>query len=66
MGLPSHHHTSSRRDRRRAHHALGQTGVSTCQKCKAPVLPHIVCKNCGSYNGKLVLNVGIKKVKEKK
>lgn len=65
MGLPSHHHSSSRRDRRRAHHALKQTNILTCSKCKAPVLPHIACKNCGSYNGKLVLSVGTKEKKSK-
>lgn len=66
MGLPSHRHTSSRRDRRRAHHALGETKILTCAKCKAPILSHQVCKTCGNYNGRVVLAIKAKKTKNKK
>ncbi|OGD38167.1 50S ribosomal protein L32 [Candidatus Azambacteria bacterium RIFCSPLOWO2_01_FULL_37_9] len=65
MGLPTHHHSSSRRDRRRAHHALKQTNISVCLKCKAPILGHTACRNCGNYNGRNVLVVKVKKEKKK-
>jgi len=31
--------------------------LSLCPKCKKPVLSHTVCKNCGYYNGREVINV---------
>ena len=72
MALPKHRHTKSRRNMRRAHHAVKQVTVSSCPKCKESVLSHIACKSCGFYNGKEVVNVMSKldkkekKTKEKK
>lgn len=40
--------------------------LTTCQKCKKPVLPHTVCKNCGYYKGKEVINVMAKLSKKEK
>ncbi len=31
--------------------------LTICPKCKKPVLPHTVCKNCGFYKGREVINV---------
>jgi len=31
--------------------------LNICPKCKKPVLSHTVCLNCGSYNGKEIINV---------
>jgi len=31
--------------------------LSVCPKCKKPVLPHTVCKNCGYYKGREVIDV---------
>lgn len=28
-----------------------------CSKCGKPVLPHVICWNCGFYGGKEVINV---------
>lgn len=57
MPTPKQRHTKSRRNRRRSHHALKQTKVIACPKCSQPVLPHRLCLNCGTYNGKEVIDV---------
>ena len=40
--------------------------LTTCQKCKKPVLPHTVCKNCGYYKGNQVIDVMAKLTKKEK
>jgi large subunit ribosomal protein L32 len=67
MGLPMNRHSKHRTRTRRAHHALTVVQVTTCAKCKTEVLPHRVCKVCGTYNGRQVLNVDkavVKKLKK--
>jgi len=67
MTVPKRHHTSSKRDRRRAHIHIERATLTSCPKCGKPVLPHIVCSNCGYYKGIEVIDV-LKKLdkKEKK
>ena len=44
------------RSRKAANRYKGiQTGI--CSVCQSPVLPHIVCKSCGNYNGKQIIAV---------
>jgi large subunit ribosomal protein L32 len=40
---------------RRSHHALPAGAASVCKNCGEPVSPHNVCRACGSYNGRKVL-----------
>jgi large subunit ribosomal protein L32 len=54
MGIPSQRRTSSSRKRRAAHFALKQQNLAECPKCKAAVLPHRACANCGTYAGRQV------------
>jgi large subunit ribosomal protein L32 len=54
MGLPGHRRTSSDKRRRAAHFALEKKSLAVCSKCHAPLLPHTVCKECGSYAGRQV------------
>ncbi|MEK7569595.1 MAG: 50S ribosomal protein L32 [Patescibacteria group bacterium] len=64
--------TKSHTGNRRAHHALRALKLSVCSNCKAPMIPHRVCRNCGFYRGKKVLDLvrkterKQKKEKEKK
>ncbi len=37
--------------------ALKVLNLSKCPKCGLPVLPHRVCKNCGTYQGREVIDV---------
>jgi large subunit ribosomal protein L32 len=57
MGLPGHRRTSSHKRRRASHFALKKQTLAACPKCKAPVLPHVVCKDCGAYGGRQVIEL---------
>jgi len=43
--------------RRRSHLALKPLKLAECPQCKKQILPHLVCKYCGFYRGKEVVNV---------
>ncbi|MDP3991454.1 MAG: 50S ribosomal protein L32 [Candidatus Colwellbacteria bacterium] len=49
MGVPKKHHTKSKVGRRRSGHGLKPMKPIPCPSCKAPVLPHRICSNCGAY-----------------
>ena len=53
----------SKRKVRIRHAANRYKGVqpTTCPACGAACLPHRVCKACGMYDGKQVLNIKEKK-----
>jgi len=36
-----------------------------CPNCKKLKLPHTVCRTCGYYNGKEVVQIKVKKEKKK-
>lgn len=57
MAVPKQRKTKSRRNQRRMHLYISPAVLTLCQKCGKPVLPHTVCKSCGYYKGKEVLNV---------
>jgi large subunit ribosomal protein L32 len=67
MACPARHNTKTRTNNRRSHHALKPTSLIFCPKCKEKTLPNCVCKNCGTYKGKMIIDVmkGLNK-KEKK
>ncbi len=43
--------------RRRSHLALKNAGLVACAQCKKMIRPHTVCKFCGYYKGREVVNV---------
>ncbi len=55
MAVPKKKTSQSRRNMRRSHDALSMNAVSVCKNCGEIVKPHNVCKACGSYNGKQVI-----------
>jgi large subunit ribosomal protein L32 len=57
MPVPRQRHTKSRRNKGRSHQALKILNLTNCLKCGQPVLPHSVCKNCGTYQGREVIDV---------
>ncbi|TCJ16659.1 50S ribosomal protein L32 [Rubrobacter taiwanensis] len=59
MAVPKRKTSRARRNKRRAHHALGTPGLVPCPTCGAPTLPHRVCRECGSYKGRTVTEVEI-------
>ena len=46
-----------RRDKRRANWTMSATSLVKCPKCGELMLPHRVCKACGSYNKREIVTV---------
>ncbi len=57
MAVPKRRSSSTRRDKRRTNWKLKKATVSLCPNCMSPKLPHRVCKHCGYYKGKTVIEV---------
>ncbi len=55
MAVPKRRTSRSRKNKRRAHDAIGTPARSTCSQCGEPKLPHRVCPNCGTYRGREVV-----------
>ncbi|MDE6224197.1 MAG: 50S ribosomal protein L32 [Alphaproteobacteria bacterium] len=55
MAVPKKKTSQSRKNMRRSHDALSVNAVSVCKNCGEIVKPHNVCKACGSYNGKQIV-----------
>ena len=55
MAVPKQRTSKSKRNKRRAHDAIGTPARSTCPQCKEPKRPHRVCPNCGSYRGREIV-----------
>jgi large subunit ribosomal protein L32 len=66
MGVPKKHTTKSHRDKKRMHIFLKTPCLTICSKCGKLRLSHTVCKNCGYYKGREVLNVLAKLEKKEK
>jgi large subunit ribosomal protein L32 len=54
MAVPTRKSSKSRRDKRRATHAIGARKVNVCPNCGQPKRPLRVCGTCGSYKGREV------------
>lgn len=58
MAVPKRKVSAARRDKRRtATERLSAPELTTCKKCGEPVLAHRVCKACGTYDGKTVIEI---------
>ncbi len=55
MAVPKRKTSKSKRNSRRAHIKVSAPNLSVCPQCGEAKLPHHVCKNCGSYNGRTVI-----------
>ena len=66
MGVPKQRHTKSRRNKRRMHLYIKEQSLAKCPKCGQPVLPHTVCKGCGYYQGREMIDVMKKLTKKEK
>jgi large subunit ribosomal protein L32 len=58
---PKKRHSRARQGKRRAAIKLSIRNTVLCSNCKAPVLPHTICKNCGFYKDREVVDVAKKK-----
>jgi large subunit ribosomal protein L32 len=57
MAVPKKRTTSSKRNMRRSHHGTARINLASCPKCKQLVPGHTTCPNCGTYQGREVINV---------
>ncbi|MCI9469044.1 MAG: 50S ribosomal protein L32 [Oscillospiraceae bacterium] len=58
MAVPKSKVSRQRRDKRRSSHwKLEEPTLVKCPSCGAYKMSHRVCKACGKYNGRTVLNV---------
>jgi len=57
MAVQQRRTSKSRKGMRRSHHALNQPTTTLCKKCGQPVKPHHVCKSCGYYDNKKIIDV---------
>ena len=54
MAVPKQKTSKSRRDKRRAQHAIEAPRPNVCPTCGQPKRPHRVCPTCGTYKGREV------------
>ena len=57
MAVPRKKISRSKRDSRRAHHALKPNSYAECPNCGELKRPHHVCAACGHYDGREVYEV---------
>lgn len=57
-------HTKGHRNDRRANQTLELQPYSKCSHCGSQKMPHVICTNCGYYNGKQIIDV-LKKLDKK-
>jgi large subunit ribosomal protein L32 len=55
MAVPKKKTSKSRRNMRRAHHALPAASYVECPNCGELKRPHHLCAACGNYNGREVI-----------
>lgn len=52
---PKNKSSKARRDSRRANWKMAEQNLVKCSKCGELMMPHRVCKACGSYNKKEII-----------
>lgn len=58
MAVPKRKTSKAKRDSRRTSaYRLAKPTIQECPNCHEPKLPHRVCKSCGYYDGKAVVQV---------
>lgn len=65
MPHPTQRHTKSRKRKRRSAISLKAVELTVCPKCKRPLRPHTACSFCGTYKGKEIIKIRLKKAEKK-
>lgn len=55
MAVPKKKMSRMRTRQRKAQWKVSRPTLSACPRCKSPKLPHRACDNCGTYNGREVI-----------
>lgn len=59
--LPKRKKSKSRAKNRLSHSAIKPSALIDCPQCHSPMMPHHACTVCGTYNGRQVVEVDVKK-----
>jgi large subunit ribosomal protein L32 len=65
MPLPKKRHSKQRGRKRRTHWKLSTLNLVSCPQCKHLGMPHQICKVCGYYKGRQVIEIKVKEKKKK-
>lgn len=65
MASPYKRTSKMRKRTRSASWKLTVPKLVKCPQCQTPILPHKACPNCGSYNGREVIEIKTKAKKKK-
>ncbi len=65
-GVPTKHRTKSKVGHSRSHLALRKKNFTYCGNCKEQIMPHQICRNCGYFKGKQIIDVFKKLSKKEK
>ena len=57
MAVPKRKQSNSRTGMRRAHDFKKPKQLEYCSRCNTPVPSHVICPNCGSYQGRKIVAV---------
>jgi large subunit ribosomal protein L32 len=57
MAHPKHKTSKSVTRKRRTHKKLAPASLVACPNCSEPMQPHHVCRYCGQYKGREVVEV---------
>ncbi len=57
MANPKKRHSKARKNKRRAHDSLTIPSISLCPQCGEPRHPHHACPNCGTYRGRVIVEI---------
>jgi len=57
MISPKRRVSKARRDKRRAHDRLSIPVWVSCSNCNESTRPHFLCRKCGFYKGKKVIEI---------
>ncbi|MBL0388851.1 50S ribosomal protein L32 [Tumebacillus sp. ITR2] len=55
MAVPQHRTSKTRKRMRRTHFKLTLPGMVECPQCHEMKMAHRVCKNCGTYKGRTIV-----------
>ncbi len=57
MAVPKKRTSRTKRNMRRGLHGMTRLQLSVCPKCQQRVPAHTACPNCGTYKGRVVIDV---------
>ncbi|MGI6148878.1 MAG: 50S ribosomal protein L32 [Firmicutes bacterium] len=57
MAVPKRRHSKARTSTRRSQWKISAVQTRLCPQCHEPRLPHRACPNCGTYQGREVIQV---------